>query len=250
MYSFLSTHSKGKAIETPGGELVWRISEMPEVLREIVENQAAILGGDFCVVENDKRASFGAFGQFMPVWSTKPQSKETTWTEYCVRTLDESLSKLAQFAAMKELADPLHSSQGFIRPVIALPDDPILFVPRDKHDHARAEAAIAAGYPAVEPVLPQLLEWLQDMNWPVAQTLSPFIASIGPPLIPHLKHIFETDDQIWKYWIIQEVLQESKELTFEFRDVLSRISQNPTDEEKEEELDVESRKLLVKHCLV
>ncbi len=37
-------------------------------------------------------------------------------------------------------------------------------LPRDKHDVAAVERLAALGYPTVEPVLPELLEWIQDIN--------------------------------------------------------------------------------------
>ncbi len=104
-------------------------------------------------------------------------------------------------------------------------------VPIDKHDHEAAERAIAAGYPAVESSLPQLLEWLQDMNWPVAQTLAPFLASISKPLIPHLKVIFETDDEIWKAWIISRIIGESPLLATHFRSDLEKLVNQETHDE-------------------
>ena len=74
-------------------------------------------------------------------------------------------------------------------------------IPKSKHDHEAADSA-AAGYPVAAPILPNLLETVQDMNWPVAQTLAPFLATIGEPLAPHIRKIFETDDKIWKAWVI------------------------------------------------
>lgn len=110
----------------------------------------------------------------------------------------------------------------------------VSFVPMDKHDHEAARRAIKAGYPAVESVLPNLLEWLQDMNWPVAQTLAPFLASIGEPLIPHLRKIFETDDEIWKAWILSTIVEESPILAIEFREYLeSLVSETSTNEDAE-----------------
>jgi hypothetical protein len=122
--------------------------------------------------------------------------------------------------------------------------DPDGFVPRDKFDHASANRAIAAGYPAVEPVLWHLLEWLQDTNWPVAQDLAPFLASIGKPLIPHIKKTFETDDHCWKSRIIQEIFLESPEVAAEFRDELRRIAHSPTESEITEELPEEALNVL------
>lgn len=122
--------------------------------------------------------------------------------------------------------------------------DPDGFVPRDKHDHESAGRAIAAGYPAVEPVLGNLLECIQDMNWPVAQDIAPFLASIGKPLVPHIKKVFETDDEIWKRWIMQAIFVESPEVAREFRDELTRIADHPTESEITEELPEEALAVL------
>lgn len=78
-------------------------------------------------------------------------------------------------------------------------------VPRDKFDIARVNAVIRLGYPAVSPILPQLLEWMQDYNWPVAQEIYPFLVSIGEPLAPHVLKVLETDDTVWKEWILMIV---------------------------------------------
>ncbi len=74
------------------------------------------------------------------------------------------------------------------------------------------------------------------MNWPVAGVLAPFLASIGAPLIPHLRKIFATDDEIWKRWIISQILDESREVAEAFRDELERIAYSPTEQEVLEEL--------------
>lgn len=133
----------------------------------------------------------------------------------------------------EDIEKALSMLSGIFRPKGFDPDG---FVPRDKHDHESANRAIAAGYPAVEPVLGHLLECIQDMNDPVARTLAPFLVSIGRPLIPHIKKVFETDDHIWKYWIIQEIFLESPEVAAEFRDELQRIAHTPTESEITEEI--------------
>jgi hypothetical protein len=57
--------------------------------------------------------------------------------------------------------------------------DLVALLPLDKYDAAKLGLLVAAGYPAIEPLLPALLQWLQDGNWPIARHLSPFLASIG-----------------------------------------------------------------------
>ena len=123
----------------------------------------------------------------------------------------------------------------------------VSFVPMHKHDHDAARRAIKAGYPAVESVLPNLLEWLQDMNWPVAQTLAPFLASIGEPLIPHLIKIFETDDEIWQAWILSQNVEDSPILAQEFREYIERLANDRSNEGDREWLRENAIEILTKY---
>ena len=111
----------------------------------------------------------------------------------------------------------------------------------------RARAAVAAGYPAVDPILPELLEWLQDCNWPVSHILAPFLTSIGSPLIPHIRRILDTDDEIWKYWMISVIMRDSFELASAFRDELKRLVSSPTEREAREELNEVAQEVLEKY---
>lgn len=117
-------------------------------------------------------------------------------------------------------------------------------VPRHKLDLERAQAAVAAGYPAVAPVLPALLEWVQDMNWPVARVLAPLLASIGVPMEAHIREVLGGPDCIWKYWVLQEVVAQSADLRRALRPELVRLASAATNSEKEEELDALAQSLL------
>jgi hypothetical protein len=120
-------------------------------------------------------------------------------------------------------------------------------VPQDKHDIERANAVIAAGYPAVASILPDLLEWLQDYNWPVAHVLAPFLLSIGSPLIPHISYVMDTDDEVWKYWMMGLIMLESREVALAFREELERIAYSPTEREILEELQGQAQRTLEEH---
>lgn len=110
-------------------------------------------------------------------------------------------------------------------------------VPESKFDLERAERAVAAGWPAIEPVVADLLEWLQDHNWPVARVLAPFLASIGDPLVPFLRPVLDGDDAIWKYWIIQAVISEAPVTVAKaLRPELQRLVERPSGREVEEEV--------------
>jgi hypothetical protein len=111
-------------------------------------------------------------------------------------------------------------------------------VPTSKHDLQRAHAAISAGYPAVEPILGELIEWLQDYNWPVARVLAPFLASLGSTLVPHIWNVMRSNDEIWKYWVITLLIRAlPHDHAVQFRSELLRISSAPSPSEKSEELD-------------
>ena len=116
-------------------------------------------------------------------------------------------------------------------------DDPVRLVPKGKGDRDTARAAIEAGYPAVEPVLGEMVEWLQDMNWPVAKILVPFLKTISEPLVPHIWHVLRTDDSEWKRNVIEELIPElPPEVAEQFRSEIERIATNPTPHERRNQL--------------
>ncbi|MEK7832191.1 MAG: DUF5071 domain-containing protein [Acidobacteriota bacterium] len=113
----------------------------------------------------------------------------------------------------------------------------VQFVPKDKHDTATAQAAVQSGYPMVSPVLPELVAWLQDYNWPVAQVLAPFLATIGIALLPQVKAVLVSGDLIWKRWVLSCVVSESEELAQAVSAELVRLAYAATPSEREEDLD-------------
>jgi hypothetical protein len=117
-------------------------------------------------------------------------------------------------------------------------------LPKDKLDVGAAERLSAAGYPAIAPLLPALLEWMQDLNWPVAQAVRPILAEIGAPLASGIRSVLQTDDDIWKYWTVICLVAESKSLTLALLPELERLASSPTEGEREERVDVVARNIL------
>ncbi len=76
-------------------------------------------------------------------------------------------------------------------------------VPSGKHDLRALERATAVGFPALNDVIPHLLRWLQDANWPVAQPTAALLADAGRDIVPHIRTILNCDDEIWKYWTLE-----------------------------------------------
>ncbi|MFZ6775940.1 DUF5071 domain-containing protein [Undibacterium sp. Ji83W] len=79
--------------------------------------------------------------------------------------------------------------------------------PRNKHDHERVKAVIAAGPAAAEPILEGLFIWLQDINYPIARPIADFLVTVGDPLIPHIKKILRSNDQPWIEFVLDYVVE-------------------------------------------
>lgn len=76
-------------------------------------------------------------------------------------------------------------------------------VPKDKFDTYTAEKLMKYSFEEVEPIIPQLLEWIQDMNWPVAGPVSRYLETISEHLTPYIIEILRGNDSTWKYWCLR-----------------------------------------------
>lgn len=117
-------------------------------------------------------------------------------------------------------------------------------IPQYKLETDKAEALIALGYPAVTPVLPELLECVQDRNWPIAQTLLPFLIGIGAPLVPYIRSILNNEDYWWQYNVLLGIVFYSPELAHVLRPELEQLATAATPAQQAEELDVIAREIL------
>ena len=110
-------------------------------------------------------------------------------------------------------------------------------LPAHKGDIAAAQRIVDAGMPEIEPIIGGILGWLQDYNWPVAKVLDQAFLGMGEEIVPHIKEIFESDDSVWKYWIIVIVVPKlSLEAQVALRAEIDRISKSPTNDELVEEV--------------
>ncbi|HEV7892291.1 MAG TPA: DUF5071 domain-containing protein [Pyrinomonadaceae bacterium] len=116
-------------------------------------------------------------------------------------------------------------------------------LPEDKSDTARAQEAARLGYPEVVPILPHLMRWLQDRNWPVAEVIAPFLSRVGEPLLPEIRNVLRGDDEVWTYWVLTELVQQMPDAAVgELRSELESLAGRPS----EEEVDVLARELLTR----
>ncbi len=79
-------------------------------------------------------------------------------------------------------------------------------LPRSKHDLESVKALVAAGPEAALPILDELLTWVQDINWPVAHPVAMFLLTVGAPLIPPLRKVLRSGDEMWIYWVLGNIV--------------------------------------------
>ena len=104
-------------------------------------------------------------------------------------------------------------------------------LPERKDDLARAHDIIRLGYPAAAPVLPHLMRWLQDPNWPVTGIIAPFLSQIGRPLLPEIRTVLRGDDEIWIYSVMAGLIGRMPDnLVDDLRDDLRSLAQRPSAE--------------------
>ncbi|MFF2089381.1 DUF5071 domain-containing protein [Paenibacillus sp. NPDC058174] len=82
------------------------------------------------------------------------------------------------------------------------------FLPKNKHDIESVEALSGLERSLVLPLLPKLLEWLQDFNWPIASGIVDLLSKYKNEIIPHIEEILSMHDMIWSYNILTYLIQD------------------------------------------
>lgn len=116
-------------------------------------------------------------------------------------------------------------------------EDISLYLPRDKHDFERVAQLHQLDKASLVPMIPRLVEWLQDINWPIAMEVASLLLKHPEETIPHIKNVLKTKDDLWKEWCLQFFV---KELPFpfieQFSENLVRMAYAPTEGELLEEV--------------
>ena len=81
-------------------------------------------------------------------------------------------------------------------------------IPKDKFDLDAAKRLSLATPEQVSAVATPLLEWIADMNWPVALEIIHVLPKFHKELLPSIEPILlnRENDIIWKYWIFSQLL--------------------------------------------
>lgn len=126
-------------------------------------------------------------------------------------------------------------------PIAELPATLRERLPRDKFDLAAVDALAGVPAPELAPILPHLLTWLQDPNWPIARGLPPVLAGAGELLVEPVRAVLGGDDDIWIANVLRELVGRwPPERLARVRPELERLAARAS----EEEVDALARDLL------
>jgi hypothetical protein len=101
------------------------------------------------------------------------------------------------------------------------------------------------GYPRVKAIIPELLQWIQDMNWPGAQEIVDLLVTIDDKIVPYVKQALKSGDGIWIMWILSEVVSKwNRDIIGQIKDNLIELTNTLDTELIIEGVDIQSMKLL------
>ncbi|MGE7942673.1 DUF5071 domain-containing protein [Lysinibacillus xylanilyticus] len=118
-------------------------------------------------------------------------------------------------------------------------------LPRHKFDNDSVEMIKKMDRDKILPLLPKLLEWIQDMNWPVAPSVLGLVLTFPEEIVPHVQDVLSSDDDNWKWFILHFlVIKLPVESRVQFREYLTRVAETPTHNELAEEIDEIAKEIL------
>jgi hypothetical protein len=118
-------------------------------------------------------------------------------------------------------------------------------VPRDKCDEDIVPLIAEAGYPAIAPILDELMEWTADPNWPICVPLMDYLVTLGEPMIEPIRRVLRGTDSGHKWVCLRGIVAELPPSAVALlRDDLLRLTEQPSEYGRGEDINLEARRIL------
>jgi hypothetical protein len=111
-----------------------------------------------------------------------------------------------------------------------------------KDDLKVVEELNKLSFDQLKPIVPDLLEWLQDINWPFAGPISNILEPFSDKIAPEIVQILKTNDGLWKLWILTNLARTTTNPML--LKEIERIAKFPSQDEIEAEVNVEAIAIL------
>lgn len=105
-------------------------------------------------------------------------------------------------------------------------------VPKDKSDIETAQKLFQYSYEEIKEIVPELLEWLQDMNWPVARYVADYLLTILDKIEVDVFEILKGNDLVWNDWLLTVFGMHIK--SEDIKKEILRLAISPSENEKRE----------------
>ncbi|MFD1988668.1 DUF5071 domain-containing protein [Paenibacillus nicotianae] len=118
-------------------------------------------------------------------------------------------------------------------------------IPESKFDFGAIQRLQQLEPQQLIPILPELLVWLQDINWPVAIPMSKILLTVPNEIVPHVRDVLHTDDTEWIEWCLQYIVGFLPvALIRKLEPEIRRIADSPTKWEYETESHITAQEIL------
>lgn len=121
-------------------------------------------------------------------------------------------------------------------------------LPKNKFDDKNLNIIRKLPDTQIKLVIYELLEWIQDYNWPIANQVLQILVQRQELVFPYISDILKGNDVMWKYWIL-ELLIPSLERDYQFElkeDIEALASLKGTDEDTL--VIIEQAKICIEKC--
>ena len=111
---------------------------------------------------------------------------------------------------------------------------------KDKFDDGNLEEIKILNDSDLSQITSELLTWTQDANWPIFPKIVEIIVARQDLFISEISKVFQTDDLIWKYWILTNICPKLSLENIDFlkKDFDNMVKVLPTNTEEEEILEL------------
>lgn len=119
-------------------------------------------------------------------------------------------------------------------------------IPQSKDDEDYIEPLLNSNIDDIKPAIPELLEWLQDGNWPQAHVIADYLEPHLNKIQDEIAVVLQSNDDIWKYWVLLLILGSDEVPGATIMAEVTRIAQHPQRGETEQEADEIAQDILQK----
>lgn len=111
-----------------------------------------------------------------------------------------------------------------------------ILLPKDKFDDSNLEKIKLLNDSDLSQITSEVLTWTQDANWPIFSKIVEIIVARQDLFISEISKVFQTDDLIWKYWILTNICPKLSLENIDFLkkdfDNMAKVLQTNTEEEE------------------